>query len=123
MTVYFLAFAPPSVAVADTVWALGLAFAEANVPPATVQVTSSVPTLPVAITHAETLAVALTGLVTVQVLALVPPSVALADTVWALGLAPADANVPPATVQVTSSVPASPEANTHSLHDALPIPS
>ena len=52
-----LALVPPSVAVADTVWALVLAFAEANVPPATEQVTSSVPTLPVAITQADTVAV------------------------------------------------------------------
>ena len=52
-----LALVPPSVAVADTAWALALAFDEANVPPATEQVTSSLPTLPVAIAQFDTAAV------------------------------------------------------------------
>ena len=52
-----LAAVPPSVAVADTVCALALALAEANVPLATAQVTSSLPTFPVAITQPDTAAV------------------------------------------------------------------
>ena len=52
-----VALVPPSVAVADTAWALALAFDDANVPPVTEQVTSSVPTLPVAILQFDTVAV------------------------------------------------------------------
>jgi hypothetical protein len=48
---------PPRVAVADTVWALALAFDDANVPPVTEQVTLSLPTLPLAITQFDTAAV------------------------------------------------------------------